>query len=251
VLREFWSSSSGRGVHPKDSVFLKEQYCLSWSQIQANAHASTFDTDTQLHDKLHTNLYPQPFIGNLEDAFVYILFGNPGFAISDYADELGNAAHSLACVANLRQSGQGFFPLLPASTGTGVASYWNRCLKSLIMALSESLRVTSVVASNLVVQRVALIEAGAYHSYKFPGDWCDQLPSSRVAQAFVHQVLIPKAQRGEALVFVWRRARFWGVPSGTHDVIQRPPKKARLKNITAPERAAIVKFIARHAQDGT
>jgi hypothetical protein len=125
-----------------------------------------------------------------------------------------------------------------------MANYWNGRLRSLIMALSERLRITTVAATNEVVQRVTLIEAGAYHSKKFPGDWCEDLPSSRAARTFVHQVLIPKAQRGEALLFVWRRAAFWGVPIGTHGVIYRPPEKAQLKNMTVPERTAIAEFLA-------
>ena len=72
-----------------------------------------------------------------------------------------------------------------------------------MMALSDRLGITTIAATNEVVQRVTLIEAGAYHSKKFPGDWCEDLPSSRVARKFVHQVLVPKAQRGEALLFVW------------------------------------------------
>jgi hypothetical protein len=251
VLREFWSLSSGRGVHPNDGPFLDERNCLHWSLSRANAQASTFKTDTWLHDKLHINLHPQPFIGDIEKAFVYMLFGNPGFAIHDYADELDNPAHAAACVANLRQSSQGFFPLLPASADTGVANYWTGRLKSLIVALSGRLKITTTAATNVVVQRIALIEAGAYHSKKFPGDWCDDLPSSRAAKIFVKQVLVPRAQRGEALLFVWRRAAFWSVPPGTRGVIHRPPKTAQLRNITEAERTTIVAFMAERAQDCT
>ena len=148
MLREFWAATSGGGFHTKDKPFIDERECLCWSQGEASPHAETFKTDKRLHKKLHTNLHPQPFIGNIETASVYILFGNPGLAITDYSDELANPVHAAACATNLRHPSQGFFPLLTASNGTGVANYWNSRLKSLITSLSECLGVTVEEAAN-------------------------------------------------------------------------------------------------------
>lgn len=250
MLREFWSKYRGPGVHPDDRALLDERCCLDWTPADAEAHARTFERETALHDKLHINLCPQPFVGNLETSSVYVLFGNPGFAISDYADEAKNSEYAAACARNLRQSGQGSFLLLPEAIGTGAANYWQGRLRSLIKALAERLAISIAAATDEVIQRVTLIEAGAYHSKGFPGAWCDDLPSSRAARAFVHRVLVPKAERGEALIFIWRRATFWDVPADAPGVIFRPPKQAQLKNLTVPERTRIVEFLASRVQSG-
>ena len=115
----------------------------------------------------------------------------------------------------------------------------------MIADLSKSIKGRVGDAKRIVVQQVALIESGAYHSRGFPGNWSDELPSSKAAKAFVQETLIPKAQRGEALIFVWRRAKFWDIPEdGDRCVMVRPPEKAQLKNLTAKERTRIVEFLA-------
>ncbi|TKB26479.1 hypothetical protein FCL47_08680 [Desulfopila sp. IMCC35006] len=248
MLHKFWSTAPVRGLHPDDIKFVDSDNCLQWSLKEARQNASTFADEKSLHTKLHINLHPQPFVGNLDESFVYILFGNPGFVIPDYQDELSNAVHAAACAMNLRKAGQGFYPLLPGSAGTGAANYWNSRFKNLLLALTHFLDISIAAARKLVIQRVPLLEAGAYHSMKSPGEWCDSLPSSRVTRSYVHQVLLPKARKGEVLIFVWRRATFWGIPTGIRGVISRPPKKAQLKNITALEREEITQFLAQRVQ---
>ncbi|MDQ3605891.1 MAG: hypothetical protein M3418_06875 [Gemmatimonadota bacterium] len=98
------------------------QNCLRWSAEDAQRNANAFDVEKSLHTKLHVNLHAQPFVGNLEKSFVYILFGNPGFAVQDYQDELSNPLHAAACAANLRKSEQAFSLFPPGSIGTGVAN---------------------------------------------------------------------------------------------------------------------------------
>lgn len=249
MLREFWLQSVRRGVHPEDRQMLSDLRCVNWSLAEARPRAATFAKDEHLHSRLHVSLYPQPFIGDLSRGLVYILFGNPGFEPTDYDDELDNPAHAAACEANLSQTGIGFYPLLSASTTTGAGRYWSGRLRSLVRDLSHRLGWSADKTEEFVVKRLVVLEAGAYHSKRHPGDWADELPSSRIAQAFVREALLPRASRGDALVFVWRRASFWGVPESGRGILYRPPEKAQLKNITAPERDQIVDFMAQRARD--
>ena len=46
------------------------------------------DFQSQFDPKaIHTNMYCKPFIGNIEKAKIFILYGNPGLALGDYQDE--------------------------------------------------------------------------------------------------------------------------------------------------------------------
>ena len=167
------------GFIRKTERFLNERNCLHWSQGQAQyshkhlrptGSCMTSCTQTYIHSR--SSAISKVHLSTCSLEIQALLFPTT-------LTNLTMLRTPAACVANLRQSGQGFFPLLPASTGTGVANYWNGRFRSLIMALSERLKITTVAATNEVVQRVTLIEAGAYHSKKFPGEWCDDLPSSR------------------------------------------------------------------------
>ena len=244
MLREFWSKSPVRGVHPEDRLGLELDKCLAWAPEEAMRHQGLFANEEHLHDCIHTNLFPQPFIGNLDSSYVYILYGNPGFTVTDYIDEFRNPGHEAACSSNLCDGKQGFFPLLPQSSDTGVAKYWRSRLRKLIEELAEELKTTTACAVEIVRQRVSLIEAGAYHSRLFPGDWVDLLPSSCIARRYTREILLARAQRQEVLVFVWRRARFWDLPAGASGVLVRSPSTAQLSYVSQTERQKMVAFLA-------
>lgn len=248
MLLDFWSRGCDRGVHPDDAEHLRRDGILTWSALDAKDHAENFDNETHLRRKLHVNLFPQPFIGNIADSHVYILYGNPGFAPQDYEDELNNAGHQTACNANLQGRGHGFFPLRIASENTGVSNYWRPRLRSLAVALSTSLNISKKDAAKIIINYVSLIEAGAYHSKSHPGHWADSLPSSNVARQFVHEVLVPKAQSGEIVVLVWRRASFWGVAPSGKNVMMRDASNARQSYLLSHEQKFIVDHLAERAR---
>lgn len=248
MLLDFWSRSAVRGVHQDDNEHLRRDGILTWTKLEAREHAESFDSDTHLHRKLHVNLFPQPFIGNILDSHVYILFGNPGFAPSDYEDELNNTGHQSACTANLQGKGHGFFPLKAASENTGVSNYWRPRLRNLARELSSSLGVSKKDAADIITNRVSLIEAGAYHSKSHPGHWADDLPSSKVARQFVHKVLAPKAQTGEIVLLVWRRAAFWSLTQTNRNVMIRDPSNARHSYLLSQEQKFIVDHLAVRAR---
>jgi hypothetical protein len=245
MLRAFWSQAVPCGVHPDDEPMIPAYRQLDWSPEEAALHAATFMPETRLHRKIHTRLFAQPFIGDLDSSYVYILYGNPGFNPADYNDEFRNHSHAEACSSNFRDGALGFFPLLAPSRGTSVANYWTARLRKLIDDLAGRLGISIHCATRIVCRRVSLIQSCAYHSKSSPGRWIDCLPSSRVARQYVQAELLPKARRREALLFVWRRASFWRLPMGSVGVLLRPPTKARIRDIFMPERQQIVTFLAK------
>lgn len=246
MLAEFWHRHVARGFHREDLPYIREDRVLRWTLGQARQQVN-FDAERRHHPKLHANLLPQPFIGNLALARVFILFGNPGFALSDYEDEMGNAEYEAICAANLRNAAHGFYPLLPeaAVEETGAGRYWCKRLRSLqdtVRSRLDSVGRHNDSALDIIRINLAGIESGAYHSKVFPGEWVDRLPSSRTALRFVHEVLLPRAERREVLIFVWRRARYWRLPD-LPNIIQRPAKIARLSHLLTEERNRIAEHL--------
>lgn len=249
MLLDFWSRGNGRGGHPDDKTRLLGHETLAWTIEEAHSHAASFEAEKALHKKLHINLFPLPFIGNIRSSYVYILYGNPGFATSDYNDDLQNSAHQAACEKNLRGSGQGFFPLRPPSENTGVSDYWKPRLGNIAVKLSESLGISKSEAEDIVIHRVSLIEAVAYHSRSRPGQWADSLPSSAVARQFVQDVLIPKARKEEIAILVWRRVAYWGIPANTNNVLIRDSAHARHSYLLRTEQTFLVNHLARQTRN--
>jgi hypothetical protein len=237
-------------MHPEDLEMVQRNprrfanRYVDWNLIEAVEHAAT------LPDRgvLHVGLHPQPFVGNIVTPLIYILHGNPGFAPHDYHDELANNEHAAACECNLRNADRGFFPLGEASAGTGAAKYWQNALAKAISDLAGLRDISISAARNLFQQYVCVIESCAYHSAGVPGTWVDTLPSSQVARRYAQDVAISRARRGDSLVFIWRRLKYWAIGEGHGNIVVRHPNAAQNRHIFLPERTAIVNFI--HARAG-
>ena len=257
MLIKFWSDHATYGFHPDDIPYIPNDLILDWSIDDALAHRDAFENNlklfkkdpklykknAKLHRMLHVNLFPYPFVGNIEHASVVILFGNPGFAPTDYLDEHCNPTHMQACIDNISGRAKSFFVLERDSKGTGGYDYWRPRFKTLVGELANELSIKRNEAFRIATRNIALIEAGAYHSKSNPGQWLDNLPSSQIAREFVHQKLLPRAREREILIFVWRRASHWDIQSKLPGVIVRPTNQARLSHLNEKERTAIVKQI--------
>jgi len=247
-MRDFWQAAPAYGMHPQDLAMVRAEpskYAhryVDWNQQEAAANTLP---GVQI---LHVGLHPQPFIGDTETALVFIVHGNPGFSPQDYQDEFANPAHAETCAANLRGAQGGFFPLGPASAGSGAANYWLRVFGKPINELARLRGIAPEDARQLIIRHVAVIESCAYHSGRTPGPWTDELPSSRAAVQHVRQVVLPRARRGESLVIVWRRgAPYWGTGDRNPNIQVRSSHEAQCPTLLARERPLIVNFLNQHA----
>lgn len=60
-------------------------------------------------------------------------------------------------------------------------------------------------------KRVAVLQMIPYHSAAFNADvLARELPSAQQARSYVHEVIVPKAKSGKALLIVARQVRNWG-----------------------------------------
>lgn len=245
-LIDFWARHPYPGIHPEDAPHIEAGDCVAWSSsAEASRHqADLDDRKSALQRKLHTKLYPQPFVGNIREASVYILFGNPGLSVQDYVDELDTPDYAKQCTANLGGAVTGFGPLLQAAEGTGAQRYWNSTLGSLIRDVGLELGISLEDARSWVLNQVATIEAGAYHSKKFPAAGFAALPSTKAAKSFVDGHVMARVRNGECVVFVWRQAKFWGLPKDHPGVRERFWRMANGRYLLAEERLFMVRKLA-------
>ena len=244
-LIDFWSKHARPGIHPADEFILQTIGQISWaSSAVAKEHEAALNNKrSEIQRKLHTNLYPQPFVGNIRKASVYILFGNPGLSIQDYVDELDTPAYAVQCLENLSGRVEGFGPLLEAAQGTGAYKYWNSTFKRLIKETGEKFGLSHDVARTWVLSQVATIEAGAYHSKKFPLEGFAKLPSTQEALHFVRNFVKNRVENQECVVFVWRQAKLWALPSHP-GIKERDRSKANGRYLLKDERKFLVDKLA-------
>jgi len=172
------------------------------------------------------------------------LWATSGLSVQDYVDELETPAYADQCHANLSGAMKHFGPMLPAAKGTGANRYWESTLKSLIRDVSSELGIPIDTARSWILSQVATIEAGAYHSKKFPLGGFAALPSTKAAKSFVDGYVMGRVQNSECVVFVWRQASFWDLPKNVPGVKERDRRKANGRYLVKDERAFMVEKLA-------
>ena len=111
-LKEFWSKYTHYQLHPDDEKYLgqnKDKYCLEISieeirkkyghDLKADQTREKFISDKNNKNKILTNLLVVPFFGDVENAKIYILMGNPGFHTGDYVDEIETVVKEITRVS--------------------------------------------------------------------------------------------------------------------------------------------------------
>ncbi len=165
---------------------------------------------------LHVGLLPMPYVGNLQDATVYILMLNPGLAPGDYFAEYEVRQFREAHIRNLRQeftAGDSPFLFLdPRFAWHPGFTYWHSKFASIAQALAARKRITHAEALKHIAGCVASLELIPYHSKNFgAGPLLKHLPSARMMRNYVHEVLVPRAESNEITVIATRGVRNWGL----------------------------------------
>lgn len=163
--------------------------------------------------RFHLGLVPMSYLGNLQRARVYILMLNPGFGPIDYFAEEKDTSYKAALWDNLRQADSEYpFPCLnPAFSFTGGFQYWTRKDK-LGWVLDEMMERGSSPRDALreLSNQVCVLQAVPYHSIQFKSTAAIRsLTSTCLVGRFAKGTLVPRAERGDALILVLRQARAW------------------------------------------
>ncbi|KAF0111111.1 MAG: Uncharacterized protein FD147_1212 [Chloroflexi bacterium] len=181
-------------------------------------------------NKLHVGLIPVPYVGNLETAKFFILTANPGLGTTNYKGEYDDSKYRKQLIINLRQENFDEYPFMSLNiefAWLGGFIYWERKFSSIINQLLEN-QITYDNALRLISNKVACVELVPYHSTK--GCGISNLESTKMFKEFVHQVLKPKAQKGEIDIVVIRKAVDWGLENDKHTIVF-PANQARSSSL--------------------
>ena len=125
------------------------------------------------NSKLHLDLLPIPFVGNLKTASVFLLMLNPGFGPHDYFGEYAVPEYRSALLDNLRQTrGNSFVFLDPRFSWHGGFDYWHTKLRNVIVAFAQNSGISYGRARQFFQSSIAALELAPYHSVNFsvPGE---------------------------------------------------------------------------------
>jgi hypothetical protein len=177
----------------------------------------------------HTGLLPVPFHGYLETADIFICLTNPGLNILDYYTE-GTGYRDLL-LKNLKQDLRTercpFSPLDPKWHWTAGGQWWNRLFREIIAAFREKKKVSHAEAASIISRRIAALELIPYHSTdsSHVAALAKRLKSTALAKKYLRDVVIPKAEKGDALVVIVSSYKLWDIRPGLPNVVYPPKKK--------------------------
>lgn len=189
---------------------------------------SFLTNDKKKKTEFFMNLTPQPFLGKILDASVYLLMLNPGFSSLDlYAEENSEAFRQ----AHLKQL-NGTTPnvhLDPQFHWTGGFRYWTKKLHWQITELSKRYSLDKSSVLSLLANEIAVLDLIPYHSVSFglTKKKIDQFESARLMNAFFRNYVIPRCKRGECVVIVTRSSRFWDPPKNIENLLIYDGQQAR------------------------
>lgn len=231
-MKDFWAHHDGVGLHSADAQLVEERRTIRWTVEEALAHE--WDYKSKAHRrKLHENLIPRPYEGNLTKARVFVLMLNPGYKTDCYLEDHTDPVCRASKLDNLAQRIDLLPGLDPRLIRSGAYRYWRKVFAPIIDSAARKANVPLTEAAQMVARNVAVIQFCPYHSVSDPGRWVCKLPSSQAALHFVHSVLVPRAKQGEASVIVPRGATRWGLQDGKHVLVRQ--SNHRSASFTADE----------------
>jgi hypothetical protein len=202
--------------------------------------------------RLHLGLLPQPFLGDLRRASIYILLLNPGLGPHDYYGEHKVPEFREALRANLKQRfRRGSVPFVfldPQFSWHGGFGWWHGKLAGVISRLAAMWEIPFATARFRLARELASIELVPYHSSSFrsASGWIHRLESVSLARAFVHDVVVPRVRRGKAIIIVTRQVRAWDLPNH-HGIVRYSAQEARAAHLSPGSQGgmAILRHLAR------
>lgn len=193
----------------KETVTIKR----SWEEV-----FNSPDFEKPDDTRFHLGLLPIPYVGDLQNASIYILLLNPGLSPDDYYGEFEIPEFRKSVLSNLKQEfchdGYPFLFLNPKYAWHAGFKWWHDKLKDVINDLSTKQKISFADARKKLAKHLACIELMPYHSMNFSlsEKQLGKLSSTQLATEFVEKFVVPKIKNNEAIVIVTRKIRFWNLP---------------------------------------
>jgi len=189
-------------------------------------------------DGFHFSLLPIPYVGNLNEADVFVLKLNPGFHDADFFAEFKSPEFHTASIRGLQQDFSAddfwFRYLNPAFSWHPGYDYWVKKFNDIAVILAEKAWDGNVRLALLELsRRLAVIELVPYHSRTYrEGSLANHLPSAQLVKRWVKEVLAPRAIRGQAVIVVSRQAATWGLDEQPGSIVCNDNTEARGAHLT-------------------
>ncbi len=176
--------------------------------------------------RFQLGLLPVPFIGDLKKADIFICLVNPGFDSGpDFYAESTRSDFRNVLRRNLKLQVDSdeypFYPLDPKWYWTGAGRWWHRLLREIIRELMNTRGCSYQSASRILSKRIAALEFVPYHSTDsgYIPPLRHMLKSSQLVTSYLHERIIPRAERNEALVVITRGRKKWRAPRAKNLVV--------------------------------
>ena len=211
-LTKYWENQTERWNNGNKKIHLDDSRLIEESKADKG-------TDYELH----TDLYPEPYMGNLSHPKIVFLFLNPGYSEND------NAVHADPMMArafenNLNQdSEETDYPFCwlkhknPSKEDNPGAFYWNRLLNqknkknsflnNLTIARHENEDETRV----WLAQNICDIELFPYHSKKFKNEWARDITEPKSVK-IARKAVIEAIDNYSDTLFVFMRSFVRWIP---------------------------------------
>jgi len=235
-LIAFWNQmdfSSGPYVHPEDKATIEERFKVAGLTTLEEVERS-IDELKWNNNKLHTQLLPQPYKGDLKNADTFILLTNPGASPIDYYAQHKVADFRQTIIGQTKQSNTEFTGLNPKWYWTATFQWWRPKFEKLVIQMVKKEWASNYAeALKQIRTRIAVVELIPYPSKSSPSKY--PLASSNEAKNFVRS--LPE----EKSLMIMRSERDWDVPSTRKNVYRNPSTNAR--NITLNPEYRAGKFL--------
>jgi hypothetical protein len=208
-------------VNPWTSLRSAPPYILASDDFDVKAFNDTAEPSLRIHG----DLLPEPFVGNVGSAAVLLLNMNPAYEEAELPFHRDAAFISIAR-ANLAQKPLQYpFYFLDPSWKSPGHLYWSGRLAELIAACGRE----------AVAKHVAVLEWYPYHSLGMSRAWMPKVPS----QAFSFRLVQNALDRG-AVIIIIRAVRWWqqelpGLLSGAESLARNYRRGGRVLRRACPE----------------
>ena len=219
---EFWRKmdfSSAPYKHPSD--------CINGKYIESKSvNNDTFLRNQNIisRNKFHLNLIPQPYMGDIKNAEIFILMKNPGLSIGDYYAEESCPAFRSALIDTVYQRSENHVFLDTRWMWTSGFMWWEKKLRSVTKIVAkEKFSCDYKKSLNYLSKCVASIELYPYHSFETPS--LRRLYSKEMAIRFV------KSLPSDKIIIVPRSVSEWNLPD-SENIIKYSTSHARSASLS-------------------
>lgn len=171
--------------------------------------------------KLHLDLLPQPFIGDLENAKIIICSLNPGYSEKDECIEI-EYQEEFRKQLDPDQQDKTLFWLTGDENDGGGFKWWKNKLdqknkndsfvgKIIREYKNNNIELSKPEVFNMLSKIMAAIELFPYHSKSFNENLLKYCNSTEIIKNYVLDVLIETAKKDKKLICFTRSFRLWGV----------------------------------------